>query len=114
MARAVDSEADVFVGGAPQMASAWNDLQVVQQVLEVLERETELLRLVSAPPGTTIRIGRELPGGEDVDLAVVSTTYEAAGTGGAIGVIGPMRMDYRKTITAVERIGKELGERISS
>ena len=39
VARAVDSEADVFVGGAPQMASAWNDLQVVQQVLEVLERE---------------------------------------------------------------------------
>ncbi|HEY7704322.1 MAG TPA: heat-inducible transcriptional repressor HrcA [Acidimicrobiia bacterium] len=114
VARAVDSEADVFVGGAPQMASAWKDLQVVQQVLEVLERETELLRLVSAPPGTTIRIGRELPGGEDVDLAVVSTTYEAAGAGGTIGVIGPMRMDYRKTITAVERVGKELGERISS
>ena len=43
------------------------------------------------------------------DLAVVSTTYGAGEQGsGRVGVIGPMRMDYRRTIKIVEEVGDGL------
>ena len=60
-----------------------------------------------------IQIGAELPL-QDVDLAVVSKTYEAGASGGSVGVIGPMRMNYKRAISAVEEVSRELEDRISS
>ncbi|MBT8241420.1 MAG: heat-inducible transcriptional repressor HrcA, partial [Acidimicrobiia bacterium] len=31
---------------------------------------------------------------------------------GRVGVLGPMRMDYRRTIKVVEEIGESLGDRL--
>jgi transcriptional regulator of heat shock response len=63
--------------------------------------------------GTSIQIGKELPL-QDVDLAVVSKTYEAGSSGGSVGVIGPMRMNYKRAISAVEEVSRELEDRISA
>jgi len=104
--------ADIYVGGTRQMANVWDSLSTVQRVLEVLEREATLLTMLSGAEGTSIRIGDELPT-DDVDLAVVSTGYEIAAGGGRVGVIGPMRMDYRKVISAVEGVSRELGDRMA-
>lgn len=105
------SPGEVYVGGTRQMADSWPNLG---RVLEVLEREAELLSLLVHASGVSIRIGEEVPVGEGLDLAVVSTTYEAGGAEGSIGVIGPMRMNYRATISAVEKVGQALQDRISS
>ena len=70
--------------------------------------------LLAHASGVSIRIGAELPMHDDVDLAVVSATYEAGGSEGSVGVIGPMRMDYKTAISAVERVGRELEDRIGS
>lgn len=104
--------ADVYVGGTRQMATVWDNLSTVQRVLEVLEREAILLTMLGGAEGTSIRIGDELPT-DDVDLAVVSTGYEVAAGEGRVGVIGPMRMDYRKVISAVEGVSRELGDRMA-
>ena len=104
--------ADVYVGGTRQMATVWDNLSTVQRVLEVLEREAILLTMLGGSDGTSIRIGDELPT-DDVDLAVVSTGYEVAAGEGRVGVIGPMRMDYRKVISAVEGVSRELGDRMA-
>lgn len=104
--------ADVYVGGTRQMATVWDNLSTVQRVLEVLEREAILLTMLGGTDGTSIRIGDELPT-DDVDLAVVSTGYEVAAGEGRVGVIGPMRMDYRKVISAVEGVSRELGDRLA-
>lgn len=104
--------ADVYVGGTGQMATVWDNLSTVQRVLEVLEREAILLSMMGGPLGTSIRIGDELPT-ENVDLAVVSTGYEVASGEGRVGVIGPMRMDYRKVISAVEGVSRELADRMT-
>ena len=45
-------------------------------------------------------------------MAVVSTSYESQVGDGRVGVIGPVRMDYKRVIRAVEGVGRELGERI--
>jgi heat-inducible transcriptional repressor len=96
------------------MAEAWDNLTSIHRVLEVLEVEAEVLQLLANVSGLSIRIGSELPVSDDVDLAVVSATYEAGGSAGSLGVIGPMRMNYKKAISAVERVGRELEERIGS
>lgn len=112
--RASSIGGEVYLGGTRQMAEVWNNLGAVQRVLEVLEREAEVLKLLAHASGVTIRIGAELPVSEGFDLAVVSATYEAGGAEGSIGVIGPMRMDYKTAISAVERVGRELEDRIGS
>lgn len=105
--------ADIYVGGTRQMATVWDNLATVHRVLEVLEREAMVLSLLGGSEGMSIRIGNELPT-DDVDLAVVSTGYEVAAGEGRVGVIGPMRMDYKKVISAVEGVSRELGDRMAT
>jgi heat-inducible transcriptional repressor len=115
-ARSEEVTRDVYVGGTSQMASLWEDLAKVHRVLELLEREALVLSILSnVPEGTGIQIGGELPVNDDVDLAVVSTTYQVGGrAGGSVGVIGPMRMDYRRAISAVEEVRENLEESLGS
>ncbi|MEX1281118.1 MAG: heat-inducible transcriptional repressor HrcA [Acidimicrobiia bacterium] len=104
----LDEDRDIYVGGTSTLATAWEDVAEVNRVLEVLEREAMLLRvLAGANAGTLIRIGEEHPIGGDV--SIVSSSYTLAGTEGRVGVIGPRRMDYRRTISVVEEVSEVLG-----
>jgi heat-inducible transcriptional repressor len=105
--------AEVYVGGTQRLTSVWEDLSAVQRILEVLAREAEVMKILAVASGTSIQIGAELPL-HDVDLAVVSNTYEAGASGGSVGVIGPMRMNYKRAISAVEEVSRELEDRISA
>jgi heat-inducible transcriptional repressor len=107
------SGTEMFIGGTQRLTSVWEDLSAVQSILEVLAREAEVMKILAAATGTSIQIGSELPV-HDVDLAVVSKTYEIGSSGGSVGVIGPMRMDYKRAISAVEEVSRELEDRISS
>jgi heat-inducible transcriptional repressor len=85
----------------------------VQRILEILEREAEVMKLLAGASGTSVQLGSELES-PDIDLAVVSNTYEAGGEGGSVGVIGPMRMNYKRAISAVEEVSRELEDQIGS
>jgi heat-inducible transcriptional repressor len=111
--RIARTDGDVYVGGTGQLAAVWEDLSEVQRVLEVVERETLILNILAGAPGTSIRIGSELPVA-DVDMAVVSKTYDTGAASGALGVIGPMRMNYRRAISAVEEVSRRLQDRIQA
>lgn len=102
---------EIFVGGTQRLATVWEDLSAVQRILEVLEREAEVMKILAGVSGTSIQIGSELPV-SDVDLAVVSKSYEAGSGAGSVGVIGPMRMNYKRAISAVEEVSRELEDRI--
>ncbi len=106
----------IYVGGTARLATVWEDFSAVNRVLEVLEREATLLALmISTHPGTSIRIGEEIPGPAGRDLAVVSSSYElAGGSAGSIGVVGPMAMDYRRTIKIIEEVRDGLVDRLGS
>jgi len=106
-----ETASDLFVGGTSQLASLWGDLAHVDQMLGLLEREAAVRTILDAESeGTAVRIGAEVEL-EDVEIAVVSTAYEAGERGqGRVGVIGPMRMDYRRTIKLVEEVGEGLGD----
>lgn len=111
ISRVATSASDVFLGGTRQMAAVWEDLSEVQRVLEVIERDAIVLNILARAPGTSIQFGVDLPVA-DVDMAVVSATYDSGSASGSLGVIGPMRMNYRRAIAAVEEISRELEDRI--
>lgn len=104
---------EMYIGGTQRLAAVWEDLSAVQRILEVLEREAEVMKILAGASGISIQIGAELPV-HDVDLAVVSKTYEVGSAGGSVGVIGPMRMNYKRAISAVEEVSRELEDRISA
>ena len=104
-------EAEVFLGGTSQLASVWEDLTKVRRILDVLEHQSTVSELLAnTASGTVVRIGDELPI-DDVDVALVAASYETgSGDEGRVGVLGPMRMDYRRTIRVVEEVGENLSE----
>jgi heat-inducible transcriptional repressor len=110
---AAGAGAEIYIGGTQRLASVWEDLSAMQRILEVIEREAEMMKILAGASGTSIQIGAELSV-HDVDLAVVSKTYEVGSAGGTVGVIGPMRMNYKRAISAVEEVSRELEDRISA
>lgn len=102
---------EVFVGGTAQLAELWQDLAHVHAILALLEQETAVRRLIGEESDlTTVRLSSEMDVSE-IDLAVVSSPYDAGEHGsGRVGVLGPMRMDYRRTIKIVEEVGESLGD----
>jgi len=108
LSRNVSDKSEVFVGGSSQMVSLWSDLSMVQHLLEMLDEEAALIDLMSDDAeGVSVRFGADIVG--EPDIAVVTTTYETpSGSQGRVGVIGPMRMNYRRTMRVVELVSEEL------
>ena len=102
----------LFIGGTSQLAGLWADLAIVHHMLDLLERDSDLQAILGeSTDGTSVRIGEEI--GDTLDLAVISTSFGSRGSG-RVGVIGPMRMDYRRTIRVVEEIGENLEESLGA
>jgi len=111
---AARGDRDVYLGGTSHMVSLWEDLAQLHRVLAIVEREAAIVELLSDEgTGTTVRLGSELPA-KQADLAVVSRSFGSGGTPGHMGVFGPMRMDYRRTIRVVEEFSEALDEQLGS
>ncbi len=102
---------EIYVGGTSQLVELWQDLAHVHAILAILEQEATVRRIIDTEsPGTSVRLGVEIDVA-DVDLAIVSSRYEAGEHGsGRLAVFGPMRMDYRRTMRIVEEVGGSLGD----
>jgi len=106
------SAPQLFIGGTSQLAGLWADLAIVHHMLDLLERDSDLQAILGeSTDGTSVRIGEEI--GDTLDLAVISTSFGSRGSG-RVGVIGPMRMDYRRTIRVVEEISENLEESLGA
>lgn len=107
---AAEAGRDVYIGGASHMVDLWEDIAKLHRLLALLERDQRLASLLgSETDETTVRLGPETGTGED-DLAIVAASFGAAGAMGRMGVLGPLRMDYRRTIRVVEEISDALGD----
>jgi len=101
----------VAVGGAANLARFRDNFEIsVRPLLEALEEHVVLLKLLGEAQtgGTvTVRIGHEGPYQEFATTSVVSTGYgpgdEAVGN---LGVVGPTRMDYPGTMSAVRAVAR--------
>ena len=108
-----DAGRDIYVGGTSRMVELWEDLSKLHRILALLEREATVLQLLDdSGEGTTVRLGQEIHAAEQ-DLAVVSAPYLVGGGRSRIGVLGPLRMDYRRAIRVVEEVSDALGDSLA-
>ena len=108
----------VLFAGTGNLARQWDESSdSLDQVLEMLEEQMVLLRLLghaSADDHLRVRIGTE-----NAEMGLVSTSVVAAGYGTAdrgyaqLGVVGPTRMDYSNTMSAVQAVAQYLGRIIT-
>jgi heat-inducible transcriptional repressor len=112
-----DSEADqIFIGGAARMASTFQAVDTVRQVLAGLEQQyvlVSLLREALGEEGLTVAIGTEHGVDSLAECSIVVAPYEVDGTQvGTIGVLGPTRMNYPQAMAAVAIVSARLGRRL--
>ena len=98
--------ANIAKGSAHELAG------VIFPILEALEEQVILLRLLAdAGSLVQVRIGEEQ---KEVNLkttSLVSVGYGFDGNStGAIGIIGPTRMNYANTIAAVHTVSRYIGQ----
>jgi heat-inducible transcriptional repressor len=112
-----DDEPDhVFVGGASRMASAFDAVATVGQVLAILEQQYVVVSLLKdvLDRGLSVAIGSEVGHESLAECSVVVAPYEVEGeSAGTIGVVGPTRMKYPQALAAVALVSQRLGRRLS-
>ncbi len=84
-------------------------------VMRFIERKAELSGLLEdALSGINIRFGEENGTFAISNSTVVSASYYKDGKpAGAIGIIGPMRLDYRKVIPYIEYLSRKVTQMLS-
>lgn len=108
-------EERIVLAGAANLTRSTVDFRgSVFPILEALEEQVVLLKLVGevdSPSTLRVRIGDENQVEELRGTSVVTTAYGAGDTVLAgLGVVGPTRMDYPGTISAVRAVARYVGE----
>jgi heat-inducible transcriptional repressor len=113
--RHVGADDSVYVGGASSMASAFDAVDVVRQVLQTLEQQYLVVTLVRdiLDRGLSVSIGAEHGIEPLASCSVVVSPVVVDGEQlGTIGVLGPTRMDYPQALATVEVVSDRLGRRL--
>ena len=96
-------EEKVVLAGTANLTRFRQDFSAqIHPILEALEEQVVLLRLLGgASNGVQVRIGSEQSEENLRETSVISVGY---GEVGALGVIGPTRMDYASSMAAVSAV----------
>ncbi|HEY2299660.1 MAG TPA: heat-inducible transcriptional repressor HrcA [Jatrophihabitans sp.] len=114
----VETHSDrIVLGGTANLTENALDFPAIRPVLEALEEQVVLLRLLDQSVSTSqvvVRIGNETQHEGLIGASVVTTGYGARGAPlGAVGVLGPRRMDYAHTMARVAAVARYVGELLS-
>ncbi|HKY20862.1 MAG TPA: heat-inducible transcriptional repressor HrcA [Vicinamibacterales bacterium] len=104
----------LFVDGASSLLDEADEdsgisLTTLRAVLRMVEEKERLVRLLNQyidGPGLTIVIGQEHRTPDLRPFSIVAATYADGSRRGTVGVIGPMRMHYSRTITVVDGVAQ--------
>ncbi len=95
----------------------FSDTEKLKHMLEAFDNKSGLLDVVSKDLGddTNIIIGSENPLGEMNDSSLIYKSIKIGGkTVGAIGIVGPRRMDYARVCAMVKYIADSLEKNMDS
>lgn len=101
-------EEKVVLAGTSNLARSNQDLSSsIHPILEALEEQVVLLRLLSGTDSSVrVQIGDEQSEKSLRNTSLVSVGYANIG---ALGILGPTRMDYAASITAVNAVANYVG-----
>ncbi len=95
----------------------FQDIDRIRVVLKALEDKKAILEIMKqdiGKEGINIHIGRETGYREIEDCSIITASYKMKDMPiGTLGVIGPVRMDYLRTISVVSHISEVLSKMIS-
>jgi heat-inducible transcriptional repressor len=106
----------VFVGGAARLASSFDAVETVREVLATLEQQYVVVTLLRdiLDRGLLVSIGTEHGLQPLEECSIVISPYRVEGEpAGTIAVLGPTRMNYPQALAAVAVVGNRLGKRLS-
>jgi heat-inducible transcriptional repressor len=112
---AMDAD-QVFVGGPARLAESFDAVETVRSVLAILEQQLVVVTLLRdvLDRGLSVAIGTEHGFEPLSSCAVVVAPVSIDGQDlGAVGLLGPTRMDYARAMAAAHVVGERLGQRIS-
>ena len=111
----IAGEQPVFMGGTAAMATAFDAVDVVRNVLHTLEQQYVVVSLVRdvMQRGLSVAIGAEHGVEPLAACSVIVKPVVVDGEHvGTVGVLGPTRMDYPQALATVEVVGERLGRRL--
>lgn len=106
----------VFVHGASAVLKQpeFIDMKKVRGMLDIIEDESLLagiLMKILKGDRFIIKIGSEISDEGTEDLSLVASKYDiSSSSSGAVGILGPKRMDYLKVVATVDMFIKDLKE----
>jgi heat-inducible transcriptional repressor len=111
-----DDPDQVFVGGTSRIASAFDAIETVREVLGILEQQYVVVTLLRdvLDRGLQVAIGTETGMAPLAECALIVAPYQVEGEpAGTIGVLGPTRMDYPQALAAVAVVSHRLSHRLT-
>lgn len=109
-----EEEDRIYLGGPHNMLNhpEFRDLDKVKTLFRMFEENESLKKLLHpSQEGLNVTIGGENTLKEFRDCSVISANYKVNGvTIGAVGVLGPTRMDYAKVMAIVDFMTRSLAE----
>jgi heat-inducible transcriptional repressor len=114
MTRVGDPE-QVFVGGPSRLADAFDAMETVRSVLGILEQQLVVVTLLRdvLDRGLSVAIGTEHGFEPLASCAVVVAPVVIDGQDrGAVGLLGPTRMNYPQALAAAHLVGEGLSRRL--
>jgi heat-inducible transcriptional repressor len=109
-------DSPIFVGGTARMASAFEAVDTVREVLSILEQQFVVVTVLRdvLDRGLQVAIGSETGLVPLAECALVVSPYEVEGEhAGTIGVLGPSRMNYPQALAAVAVVSRRLGRHLT-
>jgi len=113
------SPGNIYISGLSEMLTLpdFCDITRIQELLKTIEDKhivVKLLDKITDSEGTQVFIGSENPLDEMKKFSLVAATYrEGSRPIGAIGIIGPTRMNYLQAISIVDMTANYITEALS-
>jgi heat-inducible transcriptional repressor len=113
-------ETDVFIDGRTNILNEpeFGNISIMTDLFRAFEEKATMVRLLDKcmePKGVQIAIGSESHVQEMETCSLVTCTYSCSGEVlGALGVIGPRRMNYSKVIPLVDYTARLLTEMLET
>ena len=113
----VEDDLEIYTSGATNIFRypELSDSERASELINTFEEKKPLTELVQETladennTGIQVYIGNETPVQAMKDCSVITATYELEeGMQGTIGIIGPKRMDYEKSLSAMKTLMAQL------
>lgn len=106
------SDGQFYTGGSTNLLGYKEFSDIARDLLMTMNNREDLLGVIASKDDAFfITIGKENARSEMTDTSVLVTRYKIGGeNSGAIGVIGPVRMDYARLIPHLDYFSQMLGK----